>query len=49
VLETENIQEMYETWRSRGVTFTDPPKAQPWGTQAIFVDSEENVLVLVQA
>lgn len=49
VLETDNIQEMYDTWRSRGVTFTEPPKAQPWGTQAIFVDSEENVLVLVQA
>ncbi len=49
VLETDNIQEMYETWRERGVIFTDPPKAQPWGTQAIFVDSEGNVLVLVQS
>jgi predicted enzyme related to lactoylglutathione lyase len=31
---------------SRGVTFVQAPRTEPWGTSAIFVDSEGNQFVL---
>ncbi|UQA57324.1 VOC family protein [Polyangium aurulentum] len=42
-----DVQQTFELYTSRGVTFTQPPKKQPWGgTLAIFKDSEGNTIVL---
>ncbi len=44
--EVDNIQKTYEELLSRGVEFLGPPQKQPWGTYAIFKDSEGNQIVL---
>jgi predicted enzyme related to lactoylglutathione lyase len=36
----------YEELKSRGVEFVGEPKEEPWGTFAIFKDSEGNSFVL---
>ena len=48
VFEAEDIQATYEDLSSRGVHFTEPPTAQPWGMmQALFEDADGNGYVLV--
>jgi predicted enzyme related to lactoylglutathione lyase len=42
----EDIQKDYEELKARGVEFVGPPKKEPWGTYAIFKDSEGNSFVL---
>lgn len=42
----DDIEKTYEELKARGVEFTAPPKKQPWGTFAIFKDSEGNSFVL---
>ncbi len=48
VFEADDIDATYERLRERGVQFTEPPTAQPWGRkQAQFVDQDGNGYVLV--
>jgi predicted enzyme related to lactoylglutathione lyase len=42
----DDVQKTYEELRARGVQFTAPPKAAPWGTAAIMKDPEGNVFVI---
>jgi predicted enzyme related to lactoylglutathione lyase len=42
----DNLQKTYEELRARGVEFENPPKKEPWGSYAIFKDSEGNKFVL---
>jgi predicted enzyme related to lactoylglutathione lyase len=42
----ENIDQTYEELKGRGVEFDGPPQQQPWGSFAIFRDSEGNRSVL---
>jgi predicted enzyme related to lactoylglutathione lyase len=46
VFQTDNVQKTYEELKGRGVEFTQAPKTEPWGTSAMFKDSEGNVFVL---
>ncbi|HKE93045.1 MAG TPA: VOC family protein [Povalibacter sp.] len=45
-LACDNVQKTYETLRSRGVEFTQPPTSAPWGSYAKFKDVEGNEFVL---
>lgn len=45
----ENVRATYEELRSRGVTFTQEPDEQPWGTHAQFVDQDGNQFVLASS
>ena len=42
----DDIEATYETLKARGVEFLTPPKKEPWGSSAIFKDSEGNQLHL---
>jgi predicted enzyme related to lactoylglutathione lyase len=42
----DDIEKTYQELEERGVEFDGPPKKQPWGTYAIFKDSEGNSFVL---
>ena len=42
VFECEDIHATHQQLAARGVTFTQPPKAMPWGLFAIFLDNEDN-------
>jgi predicted enzyme related to lactoylglutathione lyase len=42
----DDVRKSYEELTARGVTFTQAPKEQPWGTFAMFEDSEGNSFVL---
>lgn len=42
----EDIETTYEELSRRGVKFDGPPEKQPWGTYAMFQDSEGNRFVL---
>jgi len=42
----DDIQETYKALKARGVEFEGPPQEQPWGTYAIFKDSEGNRFVV---
>ena len=42
----DNVEKTYEELRARGVEFTKPPRAESWGTSAIFRDPEGNTFVL---
>jgi predicted enzyme related to lactoylglutathione lyase len=42
----DDLDETYAELKARGVLFDGPPKQQPWGTFAIFKDSEGNSFVL---
>jgi predicted enzyme related to lactoylglutathione lyase len=44
----DDIDKTYAELRERGVEFMQPPKKEPWGTSAIFKDSEGNQFVLSQ-
>jgi predicted enzyme related to lactoylglutathione lyase len=41
-----DIEETYKELVARGVEFDGPPQKQPWGTYAIFKDSEGNRFVV---
>lgn len=43
---TDDVEKTYELYKGRGVKFRGPPEKQPWGTFAIFEDSEGNQFVL---
>jgi predicted enzyme related to lactoylglutathione lyase len=42
----DDLTKTYEELKSRGVEFVNPPKKEPWGSHAIFKDSEGNSFVL---
>jgi predicted enzyme related to lactoylglutathione lyase len=44
--QTDDVERTYEALRERGVEFVQPPRKEPWGTSAIFQDSEGNSFVL---
>jgi len=44
--EVDDIEKAYEELQRRGVEFAGPPQKQPWGTFAVFKDSEGNQIVL---
>jgi predicted enzyme related to lactoylglutathione lyase len=46
VFQTDNVQKTYDELKARGVEFTQEPRTEPWGTSAMFKDSEGNVFVL---
>lgn len=41
-----DIEETYKELTNRGVEFDGSPQKQPWGTYAIFKDSEGNRFVI---
>jgi len=42
----DDVRKSYEELKSRGVEFEGEPKEEPWGTFAVFKDSEGNSFVL---
>ena len=42
----DDVEKTYNELRARGVEFQGPPKKEPWGTFAIFKDSEGNSFVI---
>jgi len=40
---SDDIQKTYETYLKKGVEFLGEPQKMPWGTMAIFKDSEGNL------
>jgi len=42
----EDIDKTYKELSARGVEFEGPPQKQPWGTYAMFKDSEGNRFVI---
>lgn len=42
----DDVGATFEILKAKGVEFQAPPTAQPWGTFAIFLDSEGNQFVL---
>jgi len=44
--ECDDIDRTYEELKARGVEFEGAPEKQPWGTYAIFKDSEGNRFVI---
>jgi len=42
----DDIEKTYAELTERGVEFQGPPEKQPWGTYAIFKDSEGNSFVI---
>jgi predicted enzyme related to lactoylglutathione lyase len=42
----DSVQKTFEELKARGVEFVQEPKTEPWGTSAIFKDSEGNQFVL---
>ena len=44
--ECDDIDKTYEELKARGVEFEGAPEKQPWGTYAIFKDSEGNLFVI---
>jgi predicted enzyme related to lactoylglutathione lyase len=45
-LACDDVRKTYEELKARGVEFQGEPKKEPWGTYAVFRDSEGNSLVL---
>lgn len=43
---SQDVEKTYQELKARGVEFAEPPKKQPWGTNAIFLDSEGNRFVI---
>lgn len=48
VVETDNCRRTYETLKSRGVHFNDPPTEEPWGVTARFIDLYGNEFHMYQ-
>jgi predicted enzyme related to lactoylglutathione lyase len=49
ILVVDDGSAAYETLKAKGIAFTQPPKAAPWGaseTYALFRDSEDNTIML---
>ena len=44
--ECDDIDKTYQELSARGVEFEGPPQKQPWGTYAMFKDSEGNQFVV---
>ncbi|MBA3651010.1 MAG: VOC family protein [Chthoniobacterales bacterium] len=42
----DDIDQTYEEMKARGVEFEGPPQKQPWGSYAMFKDSEGNRFVV---
>jgi len=42
----DDVQQTYEEFKARGVEFSAPPKAESWGTSAVFKDLDGNQFVL---
>ena len=42
----DDVEKTYAEYKARGVPFEGPPEKQPWGTYAMFKDSEGNSFVL---
>jgi predicted enzyme related to lactoylglutathione lyase len=42
----DDIAQTYEKLKARGVEFEGPPEQQPWGSYAMFKDSEGNRFVI---
>jgi predicted enzyme related to lactoylglutathione lyase len=42
----DDVEQTYAELHARGVEFRGPPKKEPWGTFAMFTDSEGNQFVL---
>ena len=42
----DDIDKTYEQLKNRGVEFEGPPQKQPWGTYAMFKDTEGNRFVV---
>ena len=42
----DDIDKTYEELKKRGVEFEGPPQKQPWGTYAMFKDTEGNRFVV---
>jgi predicted enzyme related to lactoylglutathione lyase len=42
----DDVEATATALQSRGVHFVRPPRTEPWGTSAIFADSEGNEFVL---
>lgn len=48
--EVDDLMATYEELQSKGVSFPEPPKKQPWGgLQANFADPDGNLFMLNQA
>ena len=47
-LHTDDFQRDYEAYRARGVRFLEPPRDEPYGTVAVFVDLYGNKWDLIQ-
>lgn len=45
----DDLDATYAELKARGVAFRSPPERQPWGSFAIFVDSEGNQFVLSES
>lgn len=44
--ECDDVERTYAELKQRGVTFTQPPQRESWGTSAVFADPEGNQFVL---
>ncbi len=49
VLTTHDLSAEHRRLEQRGVRFSQPPKREPWGHEAVFEDPDGNVLVLHEA
>ncbi len=43
---TDSVEKTHAELSAKGVTFTQEPKKEPWGTSAIFADPDGNTFVL---
>jgi predicted enzyme related to lactoylglutathione lyase len=48
VFRTDDCKKDYKLFKSRGVKFTQPPKKEPYGIEAVFVDPWDNPYSLLQ-
>ncbi len=49
IVETDDFQTQYESWKSAGVNFVEEPMTMPWGTMVSFRDPWGNLLLLMQS
>ena len=47
-LHTDDFQRDHEAYRAKGVRFLEPPRHEPYGTVAVFVDLYGNKWDLIQ-
>jgi predicted enzyme related to lactoylglutathione lyase len=46
VFVADDVERTFQDLRGKGVEFTQPPQKAPWGMNALFKDTEGNLLVL---